>query len=169
LECTQIFHRSRHKVMDCLICQISKSNQSRIPSHEPYKLVTIHYYTINNLKLILSHMNHLKSKHHLSLHLFYWLSKEVGTKAAYTNTKDQHCKSMLYYPLEQNQNTCKGPLKRGTLYTVTNLSHVFTWWVWNAISVVTNKSPLDHSFIARKRHRIHNKHAHLPSFANQIL
>lgn len=61
-------------------------------------------------------MNHLKSKHHLYMHLFNWLSKEIGTKAAYTNTKDQHCKSMLYYPLEQNQNTCKGPLKRGTLY-----------------------------------------------------
>lgn len=57
----------------------------------------------------------------------------------------------------------------GPYTTVTKLSHVFTWWVWNAISVVTNKSPLSHNFIARKIHRIHNKHAHLPSFANQVL
>lgn len=61
-------------------------------------------------------MNHLKIKAP-PLSAFVQLVKQGNrTKAAYTNTKDQHCKSMLYYPLEQNQNTCKGPLKRGTLY-----------------------------------------------------
>lgn len=90
------------------------------------------------------------------------MSREEGTKAAYSNAMDQHNKSMLCHPTcSESKHMQRSPKKWDPQNTISNFPHVITWWVWNAQTLVTNEPPQKKTaqfLCSKETPPIHNKH-----------